>query len=163
MLQSLLSAGSFHHSLRAYVLLSSLALSQGLSFKDAVDTDSVFLALRKTSGSTFSSPLPPLSNHLVIKRKKKWCTGRVGSKSYMGKTYLSCHWLIDAVHKFVHMFKVFCHLRCQNHVNNSLAQCSIMVPKVTRRQRALFTSCPKLECSATILPHSSHSGRRLGV
>lgn len=25
---------------------------------------------------------------------------------------LSCHWLIDAVHKFVHMFKVFGHLCC---------------------------------------------------
>lgn len=25
---------------------------------------------------------------------------------------LSCHWLVDAVHKFVHMFKVFCHLCC---------------------------------------------------
>lgn len=59
-------------------------------------------------------------------------------------THLSCHWLVDAVHKLIHMFKVFCHLCCQNHVNNSLAQRSIMVPKITRRQRGLFTVCLEL-------------------
>lgn len=35
-----------------------------------------------------------------------------GVSYYMGNAYLSCHWLVDAVHKFVHMFKVFCHLCC---------------------------------------------------
>lgn len=31
---------------------------------------------------------------------------------YMRNAYLSCHWFVDAVHKLVHMFEVFCHLGC---------------------------------------------------
>lgn len=40
----------------------------------------------------------------------------------------SRQWFIDAVDKFVDMFKVFGHLSCKNHVNDGLPKCSIFVP-----------------------------------
>lgn len=40
----------------------------------------------------------------------------------------SGQWLVDAVDKLVDMFKVLGHLCCENHINDSLSECSIFVP-----------------------------------
>lgn len=116
------------------------------------------LGLRNYCGQLSVCPHPTLfpqlqaDNRLASEREKMlWCWSRHSEKhapvshhtglltlalteacypsSLRRSPYLGCQRLVDAVHKFVHMFKVFCHLCGQNHVNNSLAQCSIVVPK----------------------------------
>lgn len=75
-------------------------------------------ALREARSSILLHRLAYLGSH-----------GSILTLSLHRSAYLSRQWLVDAVHKFVHMFKVFCHLRGQNHVDNSLAQRSIVVSK----------------------------------
>lgn len=48
----------------------------------------------------------------------------------------SRQWFIDAVDKFVDMFKVFGHLSCENHVNDCLSKRPIFIPGETEYRRA---------------------------
>lgn len=67
-----------------------------------------------------SNPKRIITSHSRIKGLAARAGAR-GNTLLCLNAYLCCQWLVDAVHKFVHMFKVFCHLRGQNHVDNSLA------------------------------------------
>lgn len=46
----------------------------------------------------------------------------------------SRQWFIDAVDKFVDMFKVFGHLSCENHVNDCLSKRPIFIPGETKTE-----------------------------
>lgn len=85
---------------------------------------------------------------LSLKNSTEMPEGTKTCSTYVWAGLLRCHWLIDAVHKFVHMLEVLRHLCGQNHINNGLAQC----PVVISGEEKGVPAC-KPDRQSSVLPH----------